>query len=289
MKITNKAGMPEIYVRAVKADDYDRGDSKYSITDLLKPPRILQLERRHEDEIVKDVLDLHWIASGKGFHSMMEGAGQDNALVEERLFQTVNGVKISGQIDLYYPCIVLDFKQTSVWTIIYKSRLKDWAEQLNCYGWLIRKTGFEVNGLKILVHLRDWTKSKMRDEGYPDHPIQMIDLELWDEWIQKHFIKTRIRYHEVNEIIPDNELTHCTSEEMWEQPTKYAVMKKGNKKASRVFEYVRDAEREMMNISGRGLYFIEIRPGKRTRCEDYCDVNHWCNSYQEYLKSKEEK
>ena len=102
MKITNKDNLPEIYVRAVKADNYSRGDSKYSITDLLKPPRILQLERRHDDDITVDVKDLHFIASGKGFHAVMESAGQDNALVEERLFETLDGVKISGQIDLYY-------------------------------------------------------------------------------------------------------------------------------------------------------------------------------------------
>ena len=89
MKITNKDNLPEIYVRAVTKDNYSRGDSKYSITDLLKPPRILQLERRHDDDITVDVKDLHFIASGKGFHAVMENADQDDALVEERIFQEV--------------------------------------------------------------------------------------------------------------------------------------------------------------------------------------------------------
>ena len=275
MKITNKSGMPEIYVRAVKADDYDRGDSKYSITDMLKPPRILQLERRHEDEIVKDVLDLHWIASGKGFHSMMEQAGQDNALVEERLFWECNGVVISGQIDLYYPFTLLDFKQTSVWTIIYKSRLKSWTEQLNCYGRLLRGVGFKVNELKVLAHLRDWTKSKMRDKGYPDHPIQMIDLPLWDEGKQDRFIKTRIAHHEQNEGLSDKHLTHCTSEEMWEQPTKYAVMKKGRKSSLRNLDSMEKAE-AWIEKNGKGD-FVETRPGQDIRCEDYCDVANFCS------------
>ncbi len=37
---------------------------------------------------------------------------------------------------------------------------------------------------------------------------------------------------------------------------------------------------------GAGLY-VETRPGRRVRCEEYCPVDRWCNQYQQYLKTKE--
>jgi uncharacterized membrane protein len=85
---TNKHNMPAAIVAAVKADDYSRGNADYSVTDLLKPVRQLILERRHEDEIVEDVVERIWSMQGRVSHKIMETYAEANAFKEERLHWT---------------------------------------------------------------------------------------------------------------------------------------------------------------------------------------------------------
>jgi len=33
-------------------------------------------------------------------------------------------------------------------------------------------------------------------------------------------------------------------------------------------------------------YDIEVRPGERTRCANFCQVSTWCNQYQQYVKEQ---
>ncbi len=36
-------------------------------------------------------------------------------------------------------------------------------------------------------------------------------------------------------------------------------------------------------------YMVEHRPGERTRCEKFCQVNTYCQQYRDYLSTKEIK
>ena len=56
MKLTNKYNLPEDVVKALSHSTYKAGDGSYSATTLLKPPRIVHLERRHYEEIEQDDL-----------------------------------------------------------------------------------------------------------------------------------------------------------------------------------------------------------------------------------------
>ena len=37
----------------------------------------------------------------------------------------------------------------------------------------------------------------------------------------------------------------------------------------------------------KDAFYIEKRPGERTKCLNFCHVNPWCNIHQEYLKTVE--
>jgi hypothetical protein len=65
----------------------------------------------------------------------------------------------------------------------------------------------------------------------------------------------------------------CTDEDIWAKPTKYAVIKKGNVRAIKLFEYKDEAEDLAATISGSR---IEVRPGVATRCQSYCPVSDYC-------------
>ena len=301
MIYTNKQGLPEEFVKALSKQRYSSGDkTDYSVTTLKSPPRIVQLERRHEDEIEVDVSDNLWSLMGNMAHSLLEEHGSDDALTESRMYIDVLGRRISGQVDHYKDEIITDYKFTSAWTLVYGSRIKEWEEQLNLYAYIFRQHKFSVRQIRIVAILRDWDKHKALQGGnYPQSDIVIIPITLWTEEEQKAYIEYRVTKHKMNEDLFDWQLDECTPEEMWAKDDTFALFKKDAKRATKVFDHDDDL---YDYCADKGLLIahpdepntdildnnwrIEVRKGKRTRCEDYCDVNKFCSQYQEYLKEK---
>ena len=98
MKLTNKHNLPEAIYNAVKNDPY-RKQGHITVTTLINPPRIRALEQRHADELEEDVSDRLWSLLGQAVHVVLERAGADNVLQEERLGTQVNGWTLTGQFD----------------------------------------------------------------------------------------------------------------------------------------------------------------------------------------------
>lgn len=73
MKITNKHHLPEPMVLAVQGERYYT-DGRMGVTNLIMPPRIYQLQKRHDAEIVDDAIDRIWLIFGTAIHKILEGA-----------------------------------------------------------------------------------------------------------------------------------------------------------------------------------------------------------------------
>ena len=101
---------------------------------------------------------------------------------------------------------------------------------------------------------------------------------------RQKFIEDRIRMHSEAffESETEGDLPPCSTTDMWEKPTTYAVKKEGGVRAKSVHFSKEDAE----NALPEKGYFIEVRNGERTRCEKFCQVNSFCSQYQSYLKEK---
>lgn len=206
MRLTNKYGAPDVFISAIEADPYDKGEADFSVTGLLQPPQIARLWDEHEDKITSDVRDEVWKLLGSGVHAVLEGHG--DGTVEQRLFSEHDGVKISGAVDLVKDGHVTDYKVTSVYTAT-KSLKSDWESQLNLYAWLLGKNGTETNSLTIVAICRDWTKSRRWQNNYPESPIVSIPVPLWSPERQERFVSQRIAIHTKDETTP------CTDEERW--------------------------------------------------------------------------
>ena len=292
MNYTNKANLPDEVFKVLTKERYKGGDTTdYSVTTLKTPPRIVQLERRHWDELEEDAIDNLWSMFGQMAHNLLEEHGSDDSMTEERVYINIFDRCISGQVDHYKDGVITDYKVTSAWSLVYGSRVKEWEEQLNMHAYLLGYTGHEVKQIRIIAILRDWDKNKaLQGGGYPDSPIQIIPITLWDIDTQKKYIETRVWLHKESESFDDDNLPTCFDEDMWCQPNKYAVMKEGRKTAVRVFDTEDEAKHFIDfvdDVNRYNLYSIQIRQGKRTRCESYCKVNKFCNQYQQYLKEKE--
>jgi len=283
MKYTNKTNLPDTLFKSLSNDPYYKiGD--YSGSELPGPPQIRELRHRYNDKIEIDVFDLIYPLVGNNLHYILERSGVKNALVEEQLKATCGLWTVSGSPDFYDENKVLwDYKLTSRWVLIDGVK-PDWEAQLNIYKWILKQNGFNVSAMKICCIFRDWSKiqaAKVPD--YPKHQVAVLKVGYWSMGETETYILNRIAKHENCKNLPDSKLPECTPEERWEKPTKYAVMKKGNKKATKLFEDEMDAIKlveKLWKPGPKDSYEIVKRPGESIRCEYYCDVKDFCQQYQ---------
>jgi hypothetical protein len=287
MKITNRHGLPEAFVDFARGDKYSKGDADISVTTLIDAPRVNILKQQRTNEIEVDVVDMIWPLLGTAVHHILDGAApRGNVTTEERLNATINGWVVSGQIDhqeeadgLTY---ISDYKVTSVWSVIYGK--EDWVRQLNCYAQLVRMVkGKKVGGVRIIAILRDWQRREaMLKPDYPQSPVVPVDIPLWDETQATAYMEERVHLHQDAQMIWDTReaVVECSDEERWTKPDTWAVVKKGNKRATKVFDTGADAVSWMksQNMTAN-THEVQLRKGGRTRCENYCSVADFCTQW----------
>lgn len=287
MKITNKHGLPSTILNFARDDKYNKGNADISVTTLIDSPRIAILSRKHTEELESDVADMIWPLLGTAVHHMLESSSSDsNVTMEERLFVEVGGWTLSGQIDHQEVkdgrVFISDYKVTSVWSVIHGK--EEWIKQLNCYAQMVRMAkGVEVGGIRIVAIMRDWQKREARlNADYPDAPVVTIQLPLWPEDRAMNYLSARIAEHQSAAAMWDTEehKVQCSSDDMWEKPSTFAVMKTGMKRAKRVFPDYLSAADECRKL-GSG-HEVVTRPGGRTRCEEYCKVASFCTQHAMY-------
>lgn len=275
MKITNQFNLPEPLVKAITYDMHPR--TGFSVTDLIQPPRITQLMRRHWDDLEMDASERIWVLLGSAIHYILEKGEIPDSERERTVVATIDGTKIAGRIDLSHNVTTFDYKVTSAWSFVFEPQGRtDWHAQLNLYRWLRLQNGLPTDKLRICAILRDWQQSKANDPDYPPVPVVIINIPIWPDEKVEYYLKERIRMHLEAEKLPDNELPLCSDEDMWSKPTTYAIMKPNRKTAVKVCYSREEAAQKMLD----GEYIME-RPGKRSRCEGYCEVNRFCNQHKE--------
>ncbi len=297
MKITNRHNLPETIVRAIANDEYDKGDSVLSVTQLISPPRIVLLQEVNKDNISIDVVDRVYTLLGTAVHKILEkgSEGVQGYILEERMFLEVNGWKISGAVDLQIDngdgtWSINDYKVTSIYSV--SGDKPEWEQQLNCYAYLSYKThGRRATSLKIVAILRDWQRKQAElKPDYPQSQIAVVDIPVWTLEEQEAFIEARVLLHQAAKKAVDNgePLVYCTDEERWLRGETWALMKEGRKSAVKLYDNKEDAEAACRELGeSRGLnpgHYIEHRPGEPIRCRgNYCLVSAFCRQWQEEL------
>ncbi len=290
MKITNKHNLPQTIVALASREFYSKGDADYSATEIISPPRIQRLRKRHYDEIEQDVSEMLWSMLGSALHVVAERSVIPNHVNEERLILNVNGVRLSGAIDLQHEqpdgVVISDYKFTSAWALMNDK--PEWEQQQNIYAYLVEKVkGKKVKKLEIIALVRDWSRREaMYKANYPQAPMQVIDVALWPLEKTEAYIIERLEMHRDSKVSADwgDELPPCTEDDKWIRETKFAVKKEGRKTAVRVFDNQQEADELLATLPAKDKGFVEIRKGEPVRCTgNFCGVNQWCSQYQAYL------
>jgi hypothetical protein len=298
VRVSNRLGLPKAIVKAVENDGYNPGVSDYTITGLLKPPRMGQLMK--SAEVVEDAADRIFALQGQVMHSILERAGDalrhEGYIVERRFYKDylVDGktFRVAAQIDIFNPAIgtLSDYKYTSVAASRYGLK-EDHKLQLNVQAELLRSGFFlshmgdasrgeepekifaryKVDHAEVVLLMRDWSAEKCF-EGYPTSPASkqivgfMSSAEV-DAWIVE-----RIRLHEAAKV----DLPLCSDEERWNRPT-FALIKPGGKRAVKVEETRAELEAYIAeNPKKAEGCVIEARAGVDVRCLRYCPARSIC-------------
>jgi hypothetical protein len=309
MKITNDNGLPEALVAAVRNDPYDKGDADFSVTELVTPPLMWHLERKHDDEIEVDAADRVYALLGQSVHAILERERPENGDIEHEVRLTreieVDGVtyKVTGQLDRidHAKRIVEDYKVTSVWKDVLEGGgpVTDvgWCLQNWLYRWLLQGsdrarshgTGNAHNllyGGRIVMIFRDWSKRKAKYGSargrnyYPQSPA-VVRSPLTA--VEDGNLSTPNKVFTEAGLGGDNIIKHlirehlaakpreCSPKERWARETKYALVHKKGARSRKNF--TSRAEAEAAKKPGEK---VEVRPGQDVRCEDYCNVKRWC-------------
>jgi Ni/Co efflux regulator RcnB len=287
MILTNRNGLPQPIVDAVTFDTYSRGHSHISCTELIGPPRIRELKRKHQDVLTEDVSDRLWALLGQIGHGILqrhaESQNGSSAYVEKRFFIDRLRWRISGQVD-YLPDSkeINDYKFCS-YHVAKKGAKPEWIEQQNVYRLMAMTNGVPVEALKVVAIYRDWSKMMAtRQANYPQEQVHVFNLPIWSEEETEDFIENRLRLHQAAE----KELPECTADERWEAPPEFALMKKGRKRAIKLYETEEEASTALKESEEAKDLFVEPRPSEWKRCEYFCIVAPYCTQAREYLASK---
>ncbi len=280
MRITNLNNLPEPLVRAVTRHPRRREPNVISVSELIQPPQLRALALAHANEIVEDASDRIWALLGTLLHGVLErnAQGLKDTISEEELEVEVLGWKVIGHYDLSEMVLdgelLTDWKLTSIWAI--KDGIKpEWEAQLNLYAELIRRAGRYVSQLQIVAIGRDWSKSKAQfDPSYPQQQVQIFSVPLWTPEQAAEYLEERVRLHQ---DATKGTYPECTPQERWERETQWALMKKGQKRAVKLY-LNRDAA-VLAAGEAKDLSIVERR-GVSVRCESYCPVSKWCGQYQ---------
>jgi hypothetical protein len=290
VKITNKFGLPQTFLNIVERPTYSKGKAHLSVTELLNSPRIVQLKAKYDDQIETDVSDMIWSVFGSAVHHVLEQGKDANHIVEQRIHAEVDGWRISGAIDLQIVrddgIEINDYKTVGAWGVMNEKI--EWEQQLNVYAWLVETVKqVPVSKVKIVAIVRDWNRRDAQSRaGYPEAAVAVLDIPLWSMERREEYIRERIHAHSEALFATETgeEISPCTPAECWEKAAVYAVKKEGAVRAKSLHDTREEADVAVEKL-GKGFY-VETRPGERTRCANFCPVSQWCNQYQEYLKEQ---
>lgn len=259
------------------------------MTSLLKDIRENLLTRRHNDEIEQDVADMIWLILGTAVHKVLEESKEDDTEFKEEHFaeEVIDGYKLSGQADLFNAKTktITDYKTCSAWKVIYDD-WEDYRKQLLMYAWAFKKMGFEVEHGQIVAIIKDHSKTKSKtDTQYPTYPVYIKTFDFTEKDFNdiEKFLKNKFAEIKKYESISDDELPICSLEARWNEGDKYAVKKKGNKRALRVYNTLEEAQEHLAKDADLEL---EIRKGIDKKCLEYCACNKFCNYYKENYKGE---
>jgi|TARA_R110001592_G_scaffold291113_1_gene560343 hypothetical protein len=253
MHYKNDKMIPLPVVRGIQHSwGYSKGDADFSVTELLQPPKVRALKIQHKDKLVEDYSDSIASFIGNCVHKMLEDANaKSEDLITEMRINTsiiVDGTiySVSGCVDLINKSTntLSDYKTTSAYAVTGTSEKPEWDQQLNIYAWLYAQE-FDKEELPQAEIIAVLKDwSKSRAKNSNTYPPSAIFVKPIMIWEKK----------EIEEFVRERIRLHTNA--------------------------LTDTQDIICSDEERWL----SKKGKANRCEDWCNVNQFCNQYKNYME-----
>lgn len=292
MELVNDCKYPDTFMDVLRLDSYSRDGANYSVTEVIRPPRIVLLERRHRDTISVPASSVIKSFIGTAIHDACERrllrVPNKLYLMERRLMEDISGRQVGGKFDIYENRKLIDIKTTSTWKVVYnEGDFYDWQAQLNSYAWMLERRGMPVDRLCIMAIFMDFDPKRVGGKNYPSSMVEEIYLPKWKPEEVESLLTTSVNELIRCESLPDDELPPCSKDDMWVKPDKLAVLQQHKVRAVRVLDSLEEAEQYIVSNNLRDAY-VEARLGEPTRCTSFCKVSHVCSQYKQFQQHRQE-
>lgn len=304
-KYSNVSNVPLSMAVFLATDSYDHIDTPdyISATSLIKPLRKLILAERVKPENTSiDLASMTASCMGSAIHNAIESAWINNyktamealgyppkvidkirvnpskeeltedhipIYLEQRAFRKVGKWTIGGKFDFVGEGRVEDFKSTSVYTAINKSKDDDYILQGSIYRWL-NSDIITRDEMAIQFIFTDWSSAKAKaDASYPQSRIQQRVLKLKSLAETEGFIKRKLALIEKHWNAQEADIPECSDDDLWRSEPIFKYYKNPTKmsRSTKNFETKQEAYQRLAEDGHVGV--IIKQPGQVTACK-YC-------------------
>ena len=319
MQYTNFTGIPLVLAVWLASDggyDLTPRHKQVSVTSLMKPIRSIILEQRIQAEQKSiDIAELVQAKLGTAVHQAVEDAWQDHhkqalkalgvpdsvierirvnpapeelsdniipIYMENRTNKKVGDWWISGKYDAIVEGAVEDIKTTKTFNWIKGSNDEKYRIQASCYRYL-NPGLITQDHANILMVFTDWSPIKAQaDKNYPQKRVISKKIELMSIEETEQWIIGRLNLLDQYIDVPEEQLPHCTPEELWMDPPKWAYYKDSTQLARATKLYDNAAEANAAKAkNGTGL--VVKRDMEPKFCK-YCSAAPICTQAQGYIQ-----
>lgn len=267
---------PAPFARAIANDNYDPGIGDFTVTQLLSPPQRTFLATLPDVVKIESGYAKTMSVFGSGVHNVLEhnvdkGSGE---FAEVRFYWDFDiaghgKVKVGGKLDLYIPNEVHDWKVTSQ---VQEEAKPEHRDQAQMNGLLTKRNGHPVGVVVVNYMDRAWSyMQSVVNPAYPSSAFTAFCFDFDENYAQRRFEQTIKDHLQARAGKP----RPCTDDERWKKGDRFALKKPGAKRASRVYDTLKEAQENQS--AGQ---FIETRPGEATFCTYFCGYGHCCPQHQ---------
>jgi hypothetical protein len=193
---------------------------------------------------------------------------------------------IGGKFDMIADGQLNDFKSTSVWSWIKGTRDKDHRLQGSIYRWL-NPLKVSEEYIRINYIFTDWAAGQVvSTPGYPPQRVMHKDIELMSVQETQNWIVWKLSEIEKYRSMPEDQIPHCTDEELWRSDPQYKYFSDPAKandptaRSTKNFSSLQDANKYKAEKGGRGV--VITKPGEVKAC-GYCPAFNGCTQKDLYL------
>lgn len=202
-----------------------------------------------------------------------------NLFFEKRVDKEFMGWNITGQFDLVANGNLHDFKSTSTYTYVNKTKEKDYIIQGSIYRWLNPEL---ITGNTITIHyiFTDWNKNyTLSDPSYPKHPFVSIKLPLMSIQETEAYMKRKLMQMDMYIEDESLELPECDNKTLMIEDVWQYFSSPASQRASKNFNTLIEANQYLAS-KGKGL--VKKKSQEPKGC-NYCSCRGICKQYAKFV------